>query len=61
MGFIDALNKLMGREGGAEKLYKEIKTFTLWANNNFPMWDEEHDNGEAMWRILRQRALNGEF
>lgn len=25
----------------AEKLYKEIKAFTLWADNNFPMWDEE--------------------
>ena len=33
----------------AEKLYKEIKAFTLWADNNFPMWDEYHDNGE--WEI----------
>ena len=33
----------------AKKLYREIKAFTLWADNNFPMWDEEHDNGE--WEI----------
>ena len=33
----------------AEKLYREIKAFTLWANNSFPEWDEEHDNGE--WEI----------
>lgn len=38
----------------AENLYKEIKAFTLWADNNFPMWDEEHDNGEVFMKWLKE-------
>ena len=30
----------------AEKLYKEIKAFTLWADNNFPMWDAALDRNQ---------------
>lgn len=30
-------------------LYREIRSFKLWAEKNHPNWDEENDNGE--WEI----------
>lgn len=30
----------------AEKLYKEIELFKKWADENYPDWSEENDNGD---------------
>ena len=32
-----------------KKLYREIRSFKLWAEKNHPNWNEENDNGE--WEI----------
>ena len=45
MGFIDALNKLMGREGGAEKLYKELNTESY---QSYPFETEDLHEGMAV-------------
>lgn len=65
MGFIDALNKLMGREGGAEKLYKELNTESY---QSYPFETEDLHEGMAVvnevlgeyWKprfLLDHRAL----